>query len=57
MSEPKSQEARSWTQEEADGDRAIAELRRALERLRGQVGAYREHIVDDDTAADDQPGA
>ena len=56
MSEPRDHEARSWTQEESDGDRAIAELRKSLDRLRGQVGVYRER-VGEAGEAEEQPKA
>jgi hypothetical protein len=57
MSETRDQEARSWDEEEADGDRAIADMRQSLDRLRGQVGAYREQVGENDVADDEQAGA
>ena len=56
MSKTRDQEARSWDEKEADGDRAIADMKQSLDRLRGQVGAYRERVVEKD-APEDQPEA
>jgi hypothetical protein len=50
MSENRDQEARSWDDAEADGDRAVAEMRQALDRLRGQVGEFRERVSDNENA-------
>ena len=52
MSENRDQEARSFDDAEADGDRAVAELRESLDRLRGQVGWYRERFGDNDNTDD-----
>ena len=49
MSENRDQEARSWDEEEA-GDQAIADMRQSLDRLRGQVGAFRERVSDNDNS-------
>lgn len=48
MSENRDQEVRSWGDEEADGDRAVADMKQSLKRLRGQVGAYRDRVGDTD---------
>ena len=56
MSETREQKVRSWTQEEAEGDRAIADLKQSLDRLRGQVGVYRER-VGEAGEAEEQPKA
>lgn len=48
MSENRDWEARSWDDEEADGERAIAEMRESIDRLRGQVGTYRQRVGDND---------
>ena len=53
MTENRENEVRSWADKEADGDRAVAEMRRSLDRLRGQVGAYREQVIElDETTGD-----
>ena len=52
MSDNRDNEARSWTDEEADADRAVEDMRRALDRLRGQVGAYRDQVGDNDNSGD-----
>ena len=54
MSDSRDQEARSWDDEEADGDRAIADMKQSLDRLRGQVGAYRDHVGDNDNSGSDE---
>lgn len=48
MSENRDEEARSWGQENADGDQAVADLKQSLDRLRGHVGAYRDQVMDSD---------
>jgi hypothetical protein len=48
MSENPENEDRTWADQEADADRAIAEMKRSLNRLRGQVGAYREQVAEAD---------
>jgi len=53
MSENPEDERRSWADQEADADRAIAEMKRSLDRLRGQVGAYREQVVEPDETTGD----
>ena len=50
MSENRDQEARSWNDEEADGERAIADMRESIDRLRGQVGSYRRRVADNDNS-------
>ena len=50
MSKSRDREARSWDDEEADGERAIADMRESIDRLRGQVGAFREHVGDNDNS-------
>jgi hypothetical protein len=53
MTENREKETRSWADNEAIGDRAVAEMKRSLDRLRGQVGAYREQVVElDETTGD-----
>jgi hypothetical protein len=52
MSKNRQSEARTWDDAEADGDRAIAELRESLARLRGEVRAYREQVGDNDDAGE-----
>lgn len=53
MTENRENETRSWADSEAVGDRAVAEMKRSLDRLRGQVGAYREQVVElDETTGD-----
>lgn len=54
MSERSEPESPSRAREEADGDQAVADLKRSLERLRGQVGAYRERVGEGDDG-DSQP--
>ena len=54
MSDNRDQEARSWDDEEADGDRAIADMKQSLDRLRGQVGAYRDRVGDNDNSGSDE---
>lgn len=56
MSEKRDQEARSWDSEEADGDRAVADLKESLNRLRGQVGAYRDRVGDDNSGREKDEG-
>ena len=53
MSEHPENEDRTWADQEADADRAIAEMKRSLNRLRGQVGAYREQVVEGDETSGD----
>ncbi|MGE5567288.1 MAG: hypothetical protein ACM3YN_14180 [Parcubacteria group bacterium] len=53
MSENREDEARAWAVQEADADRAVAEMKRSLDRLRGQVGAYREQVVETDETTGD----
>lgn len=48
MSENRENEARSWDDAEADADRAVTEMKESLDRLRGQVGAYRQRVGDND---------
>lgn len=50
MSENRDQEPRSWNEEEAEGDKAVADLKQSLSRLRGQVGAYRERVGDNENS-------
>lgn len=50
MSENRDQEARSWDYEEADGERAIADMKESIHRLRGQVGSYRQRVGDNDNS-------
>jgi hypothetical protein len=37
-------EPRSWQDPEPDGDRAVEELRRGIERVRSQVADFREKV-------------
>jgi hypothetical protein len=57
MSENRENEARSWDGEEAEGDRAVTEMKESLDRLRGQVGEYRTKVGDNDNADDQSSGS
>lgn len=48
MSENRDQEPRSWNDVEAEGDRAVADMKQSLHRLRGQVGAFRDRVSDNE---------
>jgi len=50
MTDSRENEARSWDDAEADADRAVAEMKQSLDRLRDQVGVYREQVGDNDNA-------
>ncbi len=52
MFKKRENEARSWEVAEADGDRAVAELKESLDRLRGQVGAFRDKVGDNDNTGE-----
>jgi len=53
MSESRKNEARTWADQEAVADRAVAEMKLSLDRLRGQVGAYRDQVEEiDETTGD-----
>ena len=54
MSEHREQEPRSWDDQEAEGDQAVADMKRSLSRLRGQVGAYRDHVSDNEPSDDNE---
>lgn len=54
MSEHRDDEARSWDQESADGDRAVEEIKKSMDRLRGHVGAYRGRMSDSDNDNSDE---
>jgi len=56
MADHRDNEARSWDNEEADADRAVEEMKRSLDRLRGQVGVYRQQVADNDDAGDGDEG-
>jgi hypothetical protein len=56
MADNRDNEARSWNDAEADGDRAVEEMRRSLDRLRGQVGAYRSQVADNDDSGNGDEG-
>lgn len=49
MSDHREQEPRSWDDQEAAGDRAVADMKQSLSRLKGQVGAYRDHVSDNES--------
>lgn len=48
MSDNRDNEARSWDGDEAEADRAVAELKQSLNRLRGQVVEFRGRVGDND---------
>lgn len=50
MSENRDNEARSFEDENADGDKAVAELKQSMDRLRGHVGTYRGQMNDNDNS-------
>ena len=56
MSENRDNEGRVWDEDEAYADKAVADLKRSMDRLRGHAGSYREKIGDaaaePDTAED-----
>lgn len=52
MSENRDNEARCWNEDEAHAEKAVADLRRSMDRLRSHLGAYRDQISDDDNAGE-----
>jgi hypothetical protein len=52
MSDHRDNEARSWDSVEADANRAVEAMKRSIDRLRGQVGAYRQQVADNDDAGE-----
>lgn len=57
MSETRDQEPRSWNDEEAEGDKAVADMKQSLTRLRGQVGEYRDRVSDNENSDDEGEGS
>ena len=57
MSENRDNEGRVWNEDEADADKAVADLKRSMDRLRGHVGSYREKIGDGAAESDAEDAA
>jgi hypothetical protein len=50
MSENRDTEGCPWDDDEANADKAMADLKRSMDRLRGHVGNFRSRIGDNDGA-------
>jgi hypothetical protein len=56
MSENRDNEGPVWNEDEAYADKAVADLKRSMDRLRGHVGSYRKKIGDSAAEADAAEG-
>jgi len=55
MSESRDPEARSWADQESDGEGLVGEMKRAIERLREQFVELRERTNDNDSGDEFTP--